>query len=1061
MLLKPAACSFAFILALALSQAGALWAQAPFLNPRKLGLPQGLPNHYINSIAQDQGGFVWIATDNGLCRYDGTRLEVLNLVPNDSSAAYTRSVNHLLVERRTGMLWLSTNLGLHWLDPLSGRVVSHLADNQSGLRNQRCDFSYQDRQGRLWVGNYNGGLLQYHPESERFEHILLSDYLPPGSPALPAGHEVVIRMLQDIHDEGSYWLSTRAGLARWERDKGKLHFWPTPPPPGRGFDALMAPRSLYQHANGDLLLGFWSEGVLRFQPRAEKWKWLMEATKDGQRLALGSCYDFVPAGEQEVWASFSNNIAVKLSWQGGFHTAAAWQGKSRGSQSYSVRLIDRDGNLWAGYRQGVDLYYPQAQQIAHHILIPENDTFAYWPNGLAPIPNGNLLALFGNAGGLYELDPASGAFQAVPLPASSRAALYHNMGITSTRQGEILLWTNSDLYRYEPKARALQQLRPTAAWQGARFTQAREDSRGDLWLGTYNRGLYRYDRTAGKWRHYREEIESGAGNHSAWLWGFTEDQYGKIWLRAGTGYSVYYPQQDSFANFPFREGMDNNLSSIRAFALSKGPQLWALGSDYGLGIMDAGQPEAGILRFVEAPQAGAPAHYRQVIADEQGHIWLTSSQGLSRIDAITHTFSHYGRGCGLPGYDAVLEANSMENARLCLLPDGRMALQYRRGIALFHPDSLPQAHPLPRPYVQGVKVFEAPLALDSLGYFRRSLDLKAGSNYFSFEFSAVQFSAPESTRFRYRLKGLEENWVEAGTRRYAAYTNVPGGRYTLQLMAATSEGEWNPEVYELQIHLAKTLQEALWFKLALAALILGAIYGFYRWRIYQLRQREREREEFAKRLANMEMNALRAQMNPHFIFNCLNSIDSFIIKNETHKASAYLNDFARLIRLMLQNSRNNLVSLQDELEALELYLQMEQLRFSQKFNYDIQVSADIPLAATHIPPLLIQPYVENAIWHGLLHKQNGEIGKVLVLVKLLEDRLHVTITDNGVGRAKAAELKARRKTAHKPAMGMQITAGRIELINQLYQTCASVRTLDLMDSEGQPAGTQVLLLIPV
>jgi ligand-binding sensor domain-containing protein len=1060
MLLKPAVCSVAFILTLAWSQASGLWAQAPFLNPRKLGLSEGLPHQSINSIVQDQAGFVWIATNQGLCRYDGSQLEVLNLVPSDSSTAYTRLVNHLMVERRTGELWLSTNLGLHRLDPLSGRIASYQSGEPGGLRNQRCDFSYQDRQGQLWVGNYHGGLLQYLPETAGFEPVIWSEFLPAGSPPLPLGHDVIIGMAQGLEDESSYWLLTRAGLKLWKRKQGVLHFWPLPPPPP-GVKELTAPRSLYRHNDDELLIGFWSPGLLRFQARTGKWEWLTEAQQGRQQLLLGSCYELIAAGEQEAWASFSNNTVAKLSWRGGFHIAAAWQGKIRGGQSYGVRLIDRDGNLWAGYSQGVDLYYPQAQQIEHHRLIPENDTFAYWPNGLAALPSGNLLALFGNAGGLYELGPTSGAFQAIPLPASSRAALYSNTNMIQTRSGDILLCTVNDLYRYDPVRCALHKLRPTAAWQGARFAQVREDNRGDLWLGTYNLGLFRYDRAAGAWRHYREEIERGGPNHSAWLWGFTEDQHGKIWLRGSTGYSVYYPERDSFANFPFREGAANNLASIRAFAPGRGGQLWALGSDYGLGLIDPSRPEAGIVRYLESSAAGAPAHYRQMTADGQGHLWLVSSQGLSRVDADNYAFTHYDQGSGLPGYDALLELHSMDNARLQLLPDGRFALQYRRGIALFHPDSLPQAHPLPRPYVQRVKVFEEPLALDSLGYLRRALELKAGSNYFSFEFSAIQFSAPEGTRFRYRLKGLEENWVDAGTRRYAAYTNVPGGRYMLQLMAANSNGEWNPEAYELQINLAKTLHEQLWFRLLIAAMLLGLGYGLYRWRIQQMRQRQREREEFAQRLADMEMNALRAQMNPHFIFNCLNSIDSFIIKNETHKASAYLNDFARLIRLMLQNSRNNLVSLQDELEALELYLQMEQLRFSRKFEYDIQVAAEIPMAATYIPPLLIQPYVENAIWHGLLHKQNGEAGKVLVLIKQYDAALHITITDNGVGRVKAAELKNRRKTAHKPAMGTQITAGRIELINQMYQTRASVSTFDLIDSEGQPAGTQVVLLIPI
>lgn len=225
-------------------------------------------------------------------------------------------------------------------------------------------------------------------------------------------------------------------------------------------------------------------------------------------------------------------------------------------------------------------------------------------------------------------------------------------------------------------------------------------------------------------------------------------------------------------------------------------------------------------------------------------------------------------------------------------------------------------------------------------------------------------------------------------------------------------------------------------------------------------QRIRELEQtFIQKQAETEMAALRAQMNPHFIFNCLNAIKFYSTENESAKAAEYLTKFSKLIRLVLENSRSNRVSLKDELAALQLYMEMEAMRFGEKLSFHLETDSRIDTDFVEIPPLLIQPYVENAIWHGLMHKEQG--GTVWVRVEQPhKDRLTITIRDDGVGRAKAMELKSKSATQRK-SFGMKITSERIELINQLYQTHTQVEIQDLTNAEGQPRGTQVVLQIPI
>ena len=214
---------------------------------------------------------------------------------------------------------------------------------------------------------------------------------------------------------------------------------------------------------------------------------------------------------------------------------------------------------------------------------------------------------------------------------------------------------------------------------------------------------------------------------------------------------------------------------------------------------------------------------------------------------------------------------------------------------------------------------------------------------------------------------------------------------------------------------------------------------------------------FEQKLAEMEMTALRAQMNPHFIFNCLNSIKLYTTDNDSEKASVYLTKFSRLIRLVLENSRSEQVTLNNELEALQLYLEMESMRFKNKLRFTIDVDSELDKDLIELPPLLLQPYVENAIWHGLMHKKEG--GNVQVKVTQPEyDRLQIKISDDGIGREKAAALKSKSATTNK-SFGMKVTDERIALINQVYQTNANIKVHDLIDAEGQAAGTEVVIEI--
>jgi len=221
---------------------------------------------------------------------------------------------------------------------------------------------------------------------------------------------------------------------------------------------------------------------------------------------------------------------------------------------------------------------------------------------------------------------------------------------------------------------------------------------------------------------------------------------------------------------------------------------------------------------------------------------------------------------------------------------------------------------------------------------------------------------------------------------------------------------------------------------------------------------EKKQSELQSRASELEMQALRSQMNPHFIFNSLNSVNRFILQNERVHASEYLTKFSKLVRLILQNSQSALITLESELESLRLYLDLEALRFNYHFDYKISVPKDLDISALQVPPLILQPYTENAIWHGLMHKE--ERGQLDIEVFEENNYLYFKITDDGIGRKQAAAFASKSSTKHK-SMGLRITENRIAIIQSSETIQSPVTINDLMKDDGSAAGTEVIIKIPV
>ena len=343
----------------------------------------------------------------------------------------------------------------------------------------------------------------------------------------------------------------------------------------------------------------------------------------------------------------------------------------------------------------------------------------------------------------------------------------------------------------------------------------------------------------------------------------------------------------------------------------------------------------------------------------------------------------------------------------------------------------------------------------------RSLDLASlrpvsfWENNITIHFFAINYKMAGHIPYRYRLDG--GNWTYTTNTSLNLPAMSPGERL-FEVQVQNEDGVWSEPLF-FQITILPPWWQSWWFWSLVTVAMAALIWVFIHYRTSQIRHEAQLKTAFQQKILETEMAALRSQMNPHFIFNCLNSINHFVVTKESDLAASYISKFSRLIRLVLDNSRSQRVSLENELEALRLYMELESMRFDGKFRYELWVDDEVDTRFVQIPSMLIQPYVENAIWHGLMHKPEG--GSVIVDVKLPEaNLLRVEITDDGIGRDRAAQLESKSSLSHKP-QGATITADRLKILDNNYQNNGRVIIQDLLEMDGQPCGTKVVLEIPL
>ncbi|MGB0175912.1 MAG: histidine kinase, partial [Owenweeksia sp.] len=378
----------------------------------------------------------------------------------------------------------------------------------------------------------------------------------------------------------------------------------------------------------------------------------------------------------------------------------------------------------------------------------------------------------------------------------------------------------------------------------------------------------------------------------------------------------------------------------------------------------------------------------------------------------------------------------------------------KNGFIVFHPDEIITASVSANVAVNSLKI-EGQERINEL-LTASGLVLDHHQNRVDLRFCLFDFSHPLRNIYRYKLEPFDEQWRQTdGRYPMVTYTNLPPGEYSFKLEASVNGINWINSNSRISFLIKPAIWQNWWFWPLVIMVCMAGVSGWLYSRFRKKLRIEREKYEISQRLASLEIRALQSQMNPHFIFNAIHSVQHFMFQGNLLEANNYLTRFATLMRFFMEASIQKRVRLNDEMKMIRLYVELEMLRFDACFDFEISYPGNKESDISEIPSMFIQPYVENAIQHGLANKKGR--GHLKLEVKDMPGYLKITIDDNGIGREQASKLRNTFNEERK-SRGMQLLKERAEIHNNSALDQISIEVKDKIDENGEPAGTRVILM---
>lgn len=999
----------------------------------------GLTDNRVNGVLQDAYGYLWIATHKGLNRFDGNSFLQFYSDTNQNSLANDHIKNLKWLGK--DLLACITPTGLHLIQtgslqqrniyiPPGPLKLPYLYNNIHGV----CS----DDQGNIFILS-SAGFYHFNAKNElvfRYDHLKKKDE---SRFDIPFGRSDGL-----ISPEpGLLLLATTAGQYLYQAQKKELQF----------IDHRQ--HSLYQQIARD-------SGMVHFMhSRRNSFSVIAEGATElawfdlVRKKKYPILTSLTKPDEWFNWRSriipVNDSIYIISSMQKGFFLMRV----DPAAGTYQILperylpdflctsfLFDRNNRLWIGTDRGLLRQRKNAGNL-FKMVIPSAPASSGHPVGIRSITMaGNKIFLGTSDAGIYVFDR-----QARKL--LHRIDLFNTQPSGSANSIHSLLYTGGDsLYAatYGPLIRidihnygferiSLPQWNAAHHWASWQILAS-----DNTHYVAANRNNIFYYRLPGRQQFELADFKDDPLFNICSPMNICEDRHGNIWF-GGHGASRYNTQTHKFDrlidSFP---AIKTARKEITAMAFDEEDRIYFAVIENGLAIYDPSRRQ-----FEHITRSnGLPDNSIRALYLLKNKLWIGTESGLASYDIHSKKVAAFGLADGMPegpftGWQFYYDSKSHQ------LYGG-----FQNNLISFNPDSFEKDHTPPLFFIEWIDIGNR-----HEFHPEKKISIPYSQNSFVVHLASVNFEDAYRQQFAYRfVKNGKEEWQLTGPQKSIIFNNLSPGTYRLQVKVFIKNNSWAEQVRELEIHIAPPFWQSWWFITPLVLVLISTLWLLVRARIRRVRQKA----DINTQLAELEMKGLHAQMNPHFIFNCLNSIKEMILLNEKQHASRYLSKFAQLIRINLEQSRQTFITVRQCIDQLQLYLNMEQIRLDQ-FDYSFSISDELETDHIQMPPMMMQPLVENAIWHGL-HPLQGT--KTLTIRFYPEGaKLICEVEDNGIGIVRSRQQKLHLRPDHQ-SFGLSNVRERLNVLNEKYNMNCSLVIVDKESIAGDMgSGTLVKLELTI
>lgn len=1035
--------SWHFILFLLLATLAGKRCQAVELTSWKFthfGYREGIGHPLVMSFFQDSYGFMWIGTKHGIYRFNGIQVRAYRTAKNQT--APLKDIFHIQ-EDPYRRLWtiasgtiLKYNLKsdsfetvapvsdqpvynmfhidrrhrfwCHWSDTLRTYRITKEGEltplKKYAISIHDIRGYDEDAAGRIWCISESQGIFRIHPETGAYQNRLLTSN---------TSQPMALRCLKILSNQmvctgGYLW-----GMVILDTGLKVLHHEYFGREDDRGLRSIGV-RGILELSNyqgqPSLLLGTNNQGLVVYH-------------------CADHHYEAVNSPE---WSEACHDLFIRTLYR------------------------DREGNIWVGtISEGAYALFRKRQWFhSNYLPLPTTSGLQNTVNYLAAdidFPNTPIIWCNSMNTGILGLNLLTGSW----TPLLSGDNLNNTFAFYQLSKDEFLIGNTTETYsllhrvkRNGPRSKISIRhlLEKDSSFHGEKFSTFVHDigmPEPDLvYISDVNRGLFTYRLSNG-------QVE--------WLYTPFNKGYGIPTKRAdaicsGDSNGIYIAcHDDGIFRLdkttrlirevkPRMNGQRISLIQIQSICSSPNHRFLYLASIDGEGLYILDTHEDTCFQLTEK-HGLSNNHCINVTCDENGRVWMNTEAGLDCYDPKTGRFWFFDQK---DGYKNTSVSYGMFLKKSILFSGGNSCLITTNIDTLLQNESNK-----PALLVDEIRSAGGILARCFSGH-QDGRSIPYNKNSLSVSFNLMDLFRAGSAVYRYKIEGGENTWKEIGHQNSLNLTNMSPGNYLLRIQAGLTSGVWMSESsYGFTVE--NPWYRSTWFFLGLMLALSALIWLGYRWRLNTVRKEA----GLQQKLSELQLSSLRSQMNPHFIFNSLNSIQRFILQRDTRQASNYLNQFAQLMRSILDHSHEQEVSLHSEIDLLNNYVQLEQLRFEGKFKYVLEANPDINTLDTFIPGMILQPFIENAIWHGLMNKE-GE-GLLSIRFSRRGQMLECRIEDNGIGRKASSEIKANQGSTYI-SRGMQITKARMEALNRGDIRNTHYQIEDLYEADGRAAGTRAIIL---